>query len=46
MINTHQCHMPDEDFAVLCICAIGRDHDTDEFEAWEANGWEDPNDAD
>jgi hypothetical protein len=25
-----------------CVCAIGRDHDADEMEAWEANGWADP----
>ena len=27
----------------MCACAIGRNHDADDFEAWEQNDWNDPN---
>ena len=27
----------------ICACAIGRNHDLSEFEAWEQNDWKDPN---
>ena len=41
-LGAHVCSNFRNDTPILCICAIQRDHDEEEFEAWENNDWQDP----
>ncbi len=41
-VTFHICTNDRGDLPVACICAIERDHDEDEFQAWEDNNWQDP----
>ncbi len=43
-MQLHKMTMDDLGFdPTMCACAIGRNHDADDFEAWEQNDWDDPN---